>query len=263
MFTQLHKRPLPFSCWVIKPCPLQYSKQTTLADTFFLAMVPSQWDNATSGSNAYPSVTSTGSQSDTTIKAHPYPVNNPIPTPTPTSTDTLPKALSIPTLTPSPTLKQGHSSMGAWQKNLVPTLWMRGNETKVLDDMLVHNDTGLANIMSTQAGSIWAGYEMPWEKLVYTNDVGLHGFTDHGMIFPSPISLVASLDTQLIHNIANIIVLEAEGLGINHVFAPVLELSHKLRWGRVEENFGELLFLTGEMGVYAPLNMPVSISSQS
>lgn len=41
---------------------------------------------------------------------------------------------------------------------------------------------------------------------------------------------------------------EAEGLGVNHVFAPVLDLARELRWGRVEEGFGESPFLTGEMG---------------
>lgn len=41
---------------------------------------------------------------------------------------------------------------------------------------------------------------------------------------------------------------EAEGLGISQLFAPVLDLSRELRWGRVEENFGEDPFLTGEIG---------------
>ncbi|KAJ3559630.1 hypothetical protein NP233_g11219 [Leucocoprinus birnbaumii] len=144
--------------------------------------------------------------------------------------------------------------------------WM--DMSNPLDDTLVHNDTGLANMMNTRAGSIWAGYETPWEKLVYAINVGqkylmenttlgipaliqsegLHGFTDNGTIFPSPIGLAASFDAQLIHDVANVVALEAEGLGINHVFAPVLDLSRELRWGRVEENFGESPFLTGEMG---------------
>lgn len=38
---------------------------------------------------------------------------------------------------------------------------------------------------------------------------------------------------------SSIISTEAEGLGINTVFAPVLDLSRELRWGRVEENYGE------------------------
>lgn len=41
---------------------------------------------------------------------------------------------------------------------------------------------------------------------------------------------------------------QAEGVEINRIFAPVLDLSRELRWGRVEENFGEDPFLTGEMG---------------
>lgn len=77
---------------------------------------------------------------------------------------------------------------------------------------------------------------------------GLHGFTNMGTIFPSPIGLAASFDPNMLKSVANVIASEAEGLGINHMFAPVLDLSRELRWGRVEENFGEDPFLTGEMG---------------
>lgn len=69
-----------------------------------------------------------------------------------------------------------------------------------------------------------------------------------GTIFPSPIGLAASFDTNMLTSVSNVIASEAEGLGINHIFAPVLDLARELRWGRVEENFGEDPFLTGEMG---------------
>lgn len=72
--------------------------------------------------------------------------------------------------------------------------------------------------------------------LVY---LGLHGFTDNGTIWPSPIGLAASFNTDLVKQASSIIATEAEGLGINTVFAPVLDLSRELRWGRVEENYGE------------------------
>ena len=42
---------------------------------------------------------------------------------------------------------------------------------------------------------------------------------------------------------------EAESLGYSQLFAPVLDLSRELRWGRVEENYGEDPFLTGTMGL--------------
>lgn len=81
-----------------------------------------------------------------------------------------------------------------------------------------------------------------------TSHQGLHGFTNNGTIFPSPIGLAASFDTDLVSNVSGIASTEAEGLGINHMFAPVLDLARELRWGRVEEGFGEDPHLTGEMG---------------
>ncbi|KAG6876181.1 hypothetical protein C0993_005076 [Termitomyces sp. T159_Od127] len=77
---------------------------------------------------------------------------------------------------------------------------------------------------------------------------GLHGFTDNGTIFPSLIGLAAPFDADLISQVASVALDEAEGLGTTHMFAPVLDLSRELHWGDVEENFGEDLFLTGEMG---------------
>ncbi|KAG6890480.1 hypothetical protein C0992_001148 [Termitomyces sp. T32_za158] len=144
--------------------------------------------------------------------------------------------------------------------------WM--DLTDPLDDTLVFNETGLEEMMRLKGGSIWAGYLTPYEKLVFAINVGqhylmenttlgipalfqsegLHGFTDNGTIFPSPIGLAASFDTDLVSQVASVASDEAEGLGITHMFAPVLDLSRELRWGRVEENFGEDPFLTGEMG---------------
>ncbi|KAI0701525.1 family 3 glycoside hydrolase [Cerioporus squamosus] len=144
--------------------------------------------------------------------------------------------------------------------------WMNFNDP--LDDTLTFNQTGLELMLSQKAGSIWGGYLTPWDKFVYGVTVGqrylmenttlgipaliqsegLHGFTNNGTIWPSPIGLAASFNPDLLRQAAATIADEAEGLGISHVFAPVLDLSRELRWGRVEENFGEDPFLTGEMG---------------
>lgn len=72
---------------------------------------------------------------------------------------------------------------------------------------------------------------------------GLHGFTDNGTIFPSPIGLAASFNTDLLNKVGRAIGDEAEGLGLSHAFAPVLDLAREQRWGRVEENFGGKLFI--------------------
>lgn len=68
-------------------------------------------------------------------------------------------------------------------------------------------------------------------------------FLISGTIFPSPIGLAASFNTSLVSRAAAMIATEGEGLGVSHIFAPVLDMSRELRWGRVEENFGEDPFL--------------------
>ena len=52
----------------------------------------------------------------------------------------------------------------------------------------------------------------------------------------------------MIQAVADIISTEAEGQGINHIFAPVLDLARELRWGRVEETYGEDHYLAGVIG---------------
>jgi beta-glucosidase len=108
-------------------------------------------------------------------------------------------------------------------------------------------------MMRLEGGSIWAGYLLPYEKLAYAVNIGqrflmenttlgipaliqsegmlrvsyathvtntfcegLHGFTDDGTIFPSPIGLAASFGTDLVSQVAGVAATEAEGLGINH-----------------------------------------------
>lgn len=55
--------------------------------------------------------------------------------------------------------------------------------------------------------------------------------------------MAASFNPALLQSVSSAIATEAEALGVSHLFAPVLDLSRELRWGRVEENFGEDPFL--------------------
>lgn len=55
--------------------------------------------------------------------------------------------------------------------------------------------------------------------------------------------MAASFNPALLEQVSAAIGEEAEGLGYSQLFAPVLDLSRELRWGRVEENFGEDPFL--------------------
>jgi beta-glucosidase len=77
---------------------------------------------------------------------------------------------------------------------------------------------------------------------------GLHGF-DTGTVFPAPINLASTWDTTVAQSTGSSIAAEARATGVNMILAPVLDLARDPRWGRIEEDFGEDPFLTGQMGL--------------
>ncbi|HEV2708575.1 MAG TPA: glycoside hydrolase family 3 C-terminal domain-containing protein [Edaphobacter sp.] len=77
---------------------------------------------------------------------------------------------------------------------------------------------------------------------------GLHGF-DTGTVFPAPINLAATFDPGLAQQTGAAIAAEARATGVGMILAPVLDLAREPRWGRVEEDFGEDAYLTGQMGL--------------
>jgi beta-glucosidase len=76
----------------------------------------------------------------------------------------------------------------------------------------------------------------------------LHGY-DAGTVFPAPIGLAATWDTDLAQQTASAIAAEARAHAVDMILAPVLDLARDPRWGRVEEDFGEDPYLTGQMGL--------------
>lgn len=102
------------------------------------------------------------------------------------------------------------------------------------------------------------------QKLTFVE--GIHGFlVGNATIFNSPIAYGCSFDPkvsistttfqtaqltfpQLVEEMAGVIAEEALALGVNHIFAPVVDLARELRFGRVEEMFSEDHYLSGEIG---------------
>jgi beta-glucosidase len=76
----------------------------------------------------------------------------------------------------------------------------------------------------------------------------LHGY-DVGTVFPAPINLAATWNPELARETAAAIASEARSNGIGMILAPVLDLARDPRWGRIEEDFGEDTYLTGQMGL--------------
>ena len=81
-------------------------------------------------------------------------------------------------------------------------------------------------------------------------DEALHGLVRGGATsFPQSIALAATFDTSLMRNVATAIAEETKARGIRQVLSPVINIASDVRWGRVEETYGEDPFLTSEMGV--------------
>ncbi len=67
--------------------------------------------------------------------------------------------------------------------------------------------------------------------------------------FPSPLSLGACFDEELVHEVGKVISDEMKAVGCRLGLAPVVDISRETRWGRNYENFGEDVFLTSRYGV--------------
>jgi beta-glucosidase len=77
---------------------------------------------------------------------------------------------------------------------------------------------------------------------------GLHGY-DTGTVFPAPIGLAGTWDPEVARETGTAIAAEARSHGVDMILGPVLDLARDPRWGRVEEDFGEDTYLTGQFGL--------------
>lgn len=78
---------------------------------------------------------------------------------------------------------------------------------------------------------------------------GLHGaMADDATSFPMAIAMASTWDTELIETMGNVVALEARACGIHQCYAPMIAVVRDVRWGRVEESFGEDPFLVGSIG---------------
>lgn len=81
-------------------------------------------------------------------------------------------------------------------------------------------------------------------------DEALHGLVRSGATaFPQAIALAATWDTTLMHHVATAIARECRMRGIRQVLSPVVNLATDVRWGRVEETYGEDPVLVSAMGL--------------
>ena len=73
-----------------------------------------------------------------------------------------------------------------------------------------------------------------------------HSFWKGATIFPTQLAMAASWNSELLEQVGRVTAEEVAPTGIHWTFSPVLCLTRDLRWGRVNETFGEDPFLIGE-----------------
>ncbi|MBM7503713.1 beta-glucosidase [Agromyces aurantiacus] len=74
-----------------------------------------------------------------------------------------------------------------------------------------------------------------------------HSFFEGATIFPTQLGMAASWDPDLLERVARATAEEVAATGVHWTFSPVLCIARDLRWGRVNETFGEDPFLIGEL----------------
>jgi beta-glucosidase len=72
----------------------------------------------------------------------------------------------------------------------------------------------------------------------------IHG---HRTIYPIPLGLASTWDTEMIERIASAVADEASADGLHWTFSPMVDLARDPRWGRVSEGAGEDPYLGAEI----------------
>ncbi|MGH7678823.1 MAG: glycoside hydrolase family 3 protein, partial [Gemmatimonadaceae bacterium] len=83
---------------------------------------------------------------------------------------------------------------------------------------------------------------LPFEEAV-------HGLMRNGAtVFPAAIAWAATWDSSLVARASQAIARETRSRGVRQVLSPVVNLANDVRWGRVEETYGEDPYLASVMG---------------
>ncbi len=80
-------------------------------------------------------------------------------------------------------------------------------------------------------------------------DDAIHGYSfwRGATIFPSQLGVASSWDPAAAELMARVTAVEVSSTGLHWTFSPVVCITRDLRWGRVNETFGEDPFLLGEL----------------
>ncbi|WP_347976220.1 glycoside hydrolase family 3 N-terminal domain-containing protein [Microbacterium sp. ProA8] len=120
-----------------------------------------------------------------------------------------------------------------------------------LDDHVLRKHVG--SILHTSPERVLRARELTLQTrlqiplLVGEDCIHGHSFWEGATIFPTQLGMAASWDADLVERAARATAVEVAATGIHWTFSPVLCIARDLRWGRVDETFGEDPLLIGEL----------------
>lgn len=120
-----------------------------------------------------------------------------------------------------------------------------------LDDHVLRRHVG--SILHTSPERILRANELTSQTrlriplLVAEDCIHGHSFWPGATIYPTQLGMAATWDAALVERVARATAVEVAATGIHWTFSPVLCIARDLRWGRIDETFGEDPFLIGEL----------------
>ena len=112
-------------------------------------------------------------------------------------------------------------------------------------------ETGLNPTLAAKAYNALQHYAMDSTRLgipIILAEEAPHGHMAIGTtVFPTSIGLASTWDTELVEKVGETIGTELQAQGATIGYGPVIDLAREPRWSRVEETYGEDVFLTSEM----------------
>jgi beta-glucosidase len=128
----------------------------------------------------------------------------------------------------------------------------RATSNKVSEQLMQYGSSGTAQAAAEKINAVQR-YFVEETRLgipIVPFDEALHGLVREGATsFPQSIALAATWDPQLMSQVSHAIALETRTRGIRQILSPVVNMATDVRWGRVEETYGEDPFLSAVMGV--------------
>ncbi|WP_030148274.1 glycoside hydrolase family 3 N-terminal domain-containing protein [Mycetocola saprophilus] len=120
-----------------------------------------------------------------------------------------------------------------------------------LDDHVLGKHVG--SILHTSPERVVRAHELTAETelriplLVGEDCIHGNSFWKGATIFPTQLGMAGTWNAELTEQVARITAVETATTGVHWTFSPVLCIARDLRWGRVDETFGEDPHLIGEL----------------